>query len=237
MILITVVSCLALLAWTVSQASAPAGDRSRARDTGRRARRVARHPQHVNSGDIERLLLEASLPASEARLVVERASKHGIKPFTMWMWIQQYDARTLALVVTADLTHADLLTHLGQGTVPDLRELQVFASLNGLTVTGRPVRTPVRAPVVRRTSLRGHELGEEPRRSAGDLAPGPDLPPIFEPGSWPYSEWDADGLSTLPDFHDGLGPADLVDEVARTDRDDEARELPDPGDAGNGLAA
>lgn len=170
--------------------SSPASGRTRSRDTARRASYVARHPQHVNSGDIERLLHAASLSDAEARLVTSTAAARGIKPFTMWMWIQQYDAKTLSVVVAADLTHQDLLTHLGNGTVPDLDDLKLFASLNGLSVTEAKLKVPVTAQVVRSAGVQQHRLTAE-RPSA--------MPPIFEPGSWPYTEWASDELPSMPD--------------------------------------
>jgi hypothetical protein len=182
-----------LVAWPIAcGCSAPASRRTRDRAADRRSRFVEAHPQRANSGDIERRLLDAGLTPVEARLVVEKAAANGVKPFTMWMWIDQYDAKTLAVVVTADLSHHELLEHLGNATVPDLEQLQLFASINGLPVTERALKTPVTATVV----LTG---GPHTRKDqAPEQKSGPSLPPIFEPGSWPYTEWDAGSLPSMP---------------------------------------
>lgn len=191
MITLIAIACVVVVAWPLAcGVSAPASGRTRNRDADRRARYVEAHPQLANSGDVERRLLEAGLSSAEARLVREKAADHGIKPFTMWMWIDQYDAATLAVVVLADLRHDELLAHLGSGTVPDLEQLQLFASINGLPVTERKLRTPVTATVVL--------TGGQPDLRAQQEAAKPALPPIFEPGSWPYTEW-ATGELPNPD--------------------------------------
>lgn len=184
MITVIAIVCVVVAAWPLAcGVSSPASARNRNRDAERRARYVGSHPQRANSGDIERRLLTAGLTSAEARLVVEKAADNGIKPFTMWMWIDQYDAETLAVVVTADLRHDELLAHLGSGTVPDLGALQLFASINGLPVTERKLKTPVTATVV----LTGGQRGAQKPAA-------PPMPPIFEPGSWPYTEWAAGEL-------------------------------------------
>lgn len=186
MITVIAIVCVVVVAWPVAcGVSSPASARNRNRDADRRTRYVEAHPQRANSGDIERRLLAAGLTSAEARLVVEKAADNGIKPFTMWMWIDQYDAETLAVVVTADLRHDELLAHLGSGTVPDLEQLQLFAAINGLPVTERRLRTPVTATVV----LTGHHPAAQVATPAA-----PPMPPIFEPGSWPYTEWAAGEL-------------------------------------------
>ena len=193
MITVIAIVCVVVVAWPLAcGCSMPASGRSRNRDADRRTRFVEGHPQHANSGDVERRLLAAGLAPAEARLVVEKAAANGIKPFTMWVWIDQYDAKTLAVVVTADLSHHELLAHLGNGTVPDLEQLQLFASINGLPVTERRLKTPVTATVV----LTGGP--HDPRAAAAREAVAPPMPPIFEPGSWPYTEWDAGELPSMP---------------------------------------
>lgn len=192
MITVIAIVCVVVVAWPLAcGVSSPASARNRNRDADRRSRYVEAHPQRANSGDIERRLLAAGLTSAEARLVVEKAADNGIKPFTMWMWIDQYDATTLAVVVTADLRHEELLSHLGSGTVPDLEQLRLFASINGLAVTERKLKTPVTATVVLTGGQR--EAQAEARRPAV-----PPMPPIFEPGSWPYTEWAAGELPTPP---------------------------------------
>lgn len=191
MITFIAIVCVVVVAWPIAcGVSSPASGRSRNRDADRRTRYVELHPQHANSGDVERRLLAADLTPAEARLVVEKAADHGIKPFTMWMWIDQYDAKTLAVVVTADLSHHELLAHLGAGTLPDLEQLQLFASINGLPVTERKLKTPVTATVV----LTG---GQHAARTESKPV-APSMPPIFEPGSWPYTEWAAGELPQPP---------------------------------------
>lgn len=193
MITVIAIVCVVAVAWPLAcGCSTPASGRSRNRDADRRTRFVEGHPQRANSGDVERRLLAAGLAPAEARLVVEKAAANGIKPFTMWVWIDQYDAKTLAVVVTADLSHHELLAHLGNGTVPDLDELQLFASINGLPVTERRLKTPVTATVV----LTGGP--HDPRAAAARKTTAPSMPPIFEPGSWPYTEWDAGELPSMP---------------------------------------
>ncbi|MFA6299395.1 MAG: hypothetical protein WC642_09515 [Nocardioides sp.] len=197
MITVIAIVCVVLVAWPIAcGSSAPASARTRNRDADRRARYVEAHPRHANSGDIERRLLAADLTPAEARLVVEKASAHGIRPFTMWMWIDQYDAKTLAVVVTADLSHHELLAHLGSGTVPDLEQLQLFASINGLPVTERKLKVPVTATVV----LTGgpHDTRKASQDDAAQESAAPSMPPIFEPGSWPYTEWSAGELPSMP---------------------------------------
>lgn len=181
MTIIITITCLAALTVGLAvTASSPASKRSRSRDLTRRMRHVSRHPQQVNSGDILRLLLAEGVSSDEASLVVEKAAARGIKPFTMLLWIQQYDAGTLSVVVAADLGHQDLLEHLANHTVPDLRELALFASLSGLPVAAQAMRTPVGVTVVRAPSVT--LTGRAPSLKAAPL------PAIFEPGAWPKFE-------------------------------------------------
>ncbi len=125
-VLMAFVAAMALFA---SQAASP---QSRQRDAARRRRFVERHPGQVNTGDIHRMLLEAGVSERDARVVMGKAGARQVRPLTMWLWIDRFDARTLALVLGADLEHPQILGHLGAGTLPDLDHLAVFASLNGL---------------------------------------------------------------------------------------------------------
>ncbi|MDP2773214.1 MAG: hypothetical protein Q8O61_06620 [Nocardioides sp.] len=198
MITAIVIVCVVVVAWPIAcGSSSPASARTRNRDLNRRTRFVEAHPHRANSGDIERRLLAADLTPAEARLVVEKASAHGIKPFTMWMWIDQYDAETLAVVVTADLSHHELLAHLGSGTVPDLEQLQLFASINGLPVAERKLTLPVTATVV----LTGgrHDVRKASQDDAPQKSAAPSMPPFFEPGSLPYTASNACEVPSMPD--------------------------------------
>ena len=137
----------------------------------RRLRWVERHPGEVNTGDIERVLLRQGLSLADVRLVTNRAFSLGIKPFTMWMWIQAYGAHELAVAVAGDLPHEDLLEHLGEGTLPDFHELEVFAALNGLeAATGA-------ASGKHPPELETPRLDKHPT-TLDDLD-------IYEPGTWP----------------------------------------------------
>jgi len=136
---------------------------------------VERHPGEVNTGDIERVLLRQGLSLADVRLVTNRAFSLGIKPFTMWMWIQAYGARELAVAVAGDLPHDELLEHLGEGTLPDFHELEVFAGLNGLEAAAAGTGRSDRA-VLPSTALDAQEV--ERRRTLDDLE-------IYEPGTWP----------------------------------------------------
>ena len=146
----------------------PAGERSRQQAAARRRRFVEHNPTHVNSQDIHTQLVEDGIAPSQARFILEKAAERGIKPFTMWLWVQQFDAEALGIVVAGDLSHRDLLTHISNGTVPDLEELKLFASANGLVIAGPPVRAPRRRVLV----------------DSGLVTRVP-LPPIHEPGTWP----------------------------------------------------
>lgn len=167
--------CAVALGWLLAcgglapRSIAPAGG------LDRRLRWVERHPGEVNTGDIERVLLRHGLSAADVRLVANRAFALGIKPFTMWMWIQAYGARELAVAVAGDLPHDELLEHLGEGTLPDFHELEMFASLNGLEAAMGG------AEKARRGGLPAavFETPEVERsRTLDDLE-------IYEPGTWP----------------------------------------------------
>ncbi|CAN5434409.1 hypothetical protein BH09ACT12_BH09ACT12_02470 [soil metagenome] len=148
-------------------ASKPATDSSRQRTAARRAKFVATHPTHVNSADIVAALRSDGVAPEQARFITDHAVAQGIKPFTMWLWLEQFDAQALSIVVAADLTHRELLTHISNGTVPDLDELRLFASANGLEIAGPPVPSKKRAVPSVKAKKR------------------PPMPPIFEPGSFP----------------------------------------------------
>lgn len=98
----------------------------------RRMRWVERHPGEVNTADIAQVLTHAGLCPADVRTVSEKAVRLGIRPFTMWMFIQSYGERELALAVAADVPHETLLGHLADGDLPDFTELEVFAAFNGL---------------------------------------------------------------------------------------------------------
>lgn len=169
-------------------AAAPVGDRQRARERTRRLRYVERHPQRVNLGDIETLLRAHELPEEEIRLLSAKARGRGIRPLTMWMWIQQRGVHTLAVVVAADLSHEELIAHLAHGTVPDLAELEVFAALNGLT---RSASAPSRAVLPVASAVAPAQRPAAPAvtaRSAAAEPHGRALPPVLGPGSWPYGD-------------------------------------------------
>ncbi len=135
MILLLALACLGIGVMSASLASAPATDFSRRRSAARRAAFVAQNPTHVNSGDILAALVAEGMDAGQAHFVLDRGRELGIRPFTMWLWLVQSDARALGIVVAADLTHTELLTHISNGTMPDLDELEVFATANGFEVT------------------------------------------------------------------------------------------------------
>lgn len=159
------------LGWLLASGGLVPRGAGRSHGLDRRLRWVERHPGEVNTGDIERLLLRQGLSLADVRLVTNRAFSLGIKPFTMWMWIQAYGARELAVAVAGDLPHDELLEHLGEGTLPDFHELEVFAALNGLQAATidagrhREVSLPATPEVA-------------PRRTLDDLD-------IYEPGTWP----------------------------------------------------
>lgn len=159
--------------------------RTRGRERDRRLRYVAKHPEQVNAGDIARLLTR-ELPRCDVDLILDRAAGLGVKPWTMYSWIQRFDVHTLAVVIAAELSHEELLLHLGNGTVPDLAALEVFAAINGLPA-GRPAvsrRTPAPRPALAaRPATRPAVTAE-----SGPVTTSP-LPAIFEPGSWPYDQF------------------------------------------------
>lgn len=120
------------LGWVLACGSLRTRTAGRSPGLDRRLRWVACHPGEVDARDLEQELLRQGLSRSDVRLVTGRAVSLGIKPFTMWMWLQAYGARALAVAVAGDLSHDELLEHLAEGTLPDLHELEVLAGLNGL---------------------------------------------------------------------------------------------------------
>ncbi|GAA5149597.1 hypothetical protein GCM10023340_25160 [Nocardioides marinquilinus] len=113
----------------------------RDRAAGRRRRVVNQNPAAATPADVLDALVADGVPRDQARLVVERAARHGIGPFTQWLWMQRHGATALAIAVAADLTQRDLLDHLGSDTRPDLEALGLFARYNGLRLdpeVGRP---------------------------------------------------------------------------------------------------
>lgn len=166
MILLLLIGSLTAGVLLATQASRPATDSSRKRQAARRAKYVASNPTHVNSADIVAALMLDGVPDEQARFITERAHELGVKPFTMWLWLEQFDAQALSIVIAADLTHRDLLTHLSEGTMPDMEELRLFASANGLDAD---------APVA-------DEKDASPSVKAKKRPP---MPPIFEPGLAP----------------------------------------------------
>jgi hypothetical protein len=125
---------------------------------------VRRHPLYANSGDIERLLAAGGLAEDDVRLVSARAEAAGIKPFTLWLCLQCFDVRTLAVVVAADIGHDELIDRLASRDVSDLAELEVFARLNGLSL----------APAVAGAAEGGGT--NDPRPRAGKAPPTPPTP-------------------------------------------------------------
>jgi|GEM_PF-1347718 len=167
MSLALLIGCLTVGILLATQISRPATESSRQRSAGRRARYVAAHPTHVNSADIVAALCREGVPVEQARFITQRAHEQGTKPFTMWLWLEQFGAEVLSIVVAADLTHEQLLTHISNGTVPDLEELKLFASANGLDIADRPQPDPKRRAV---PSVKAKKR--------------PPMPPIYEPGSY-----------------------------------------------------
>lgn len=44
----------------------------------------------------------------------------------------RFGAEKLSMVVLADLTQCELLSHISSGTAPDVEQLRLFAAANGL---------------------------------------------------------------------------------------------------------
>jgi hypothetical protein len=170
MILTLVLGCIAGALTLATVASRPATDRSRQQMSARREKFVARNPTHVNSADIVASLRRAGIDADQATFITDRAHEQGIKPFTLWLWVEQFGAEALSIVVAADLTHRDLLTHISNGTVPDMEELKLFASANGLEVEAATA-----------TEKRCVSPSVKAKKR-------PPMPPIFDPGTYPGLE-------------------------------------------------
>lgn len=163
-----VIGLLSVAVLVACAAAQPTGDADRARSAARRRRHVEQHPLQANAEDIRCALVRGGVDAEEARFITEKAAERGIKPFTMWLWTQQFDAQALAIVVAADLSHHDLLTHIADGTVPDLEELALFASANGLTLAGSV--TPAVAPTPEPGTFAGLVAAEREQRRRDGLA-------------------------------------------------------------------
>ena len=144
-LVIGLVSIAALVACAAAQ---PAGERGRQHSAARRRRFVQQHPTYVNSLDIRRELVRGGIAPDQAQFITDKAADQGIKPFTMWLWLAQVDAEALAVVVAADLSHLELLAHISDGTVPDLEELKLFASVNGLVLDDATDAAPRRKALV-----------------------------------------------------------------------------------------
>ena len=140
------------------QAARPATTGSRHRAAVRRARFVAAHPTHANDEDIVVMLRGDGMSAARASALMARARVLGITPFTMWLWCERSGAESLGLVVAADLSHQELLVHLGRGTAPAMHEAEIFAVANGW----EPVESGDAAPV---STLRPYVFGRT-RRAA-----------------------------------------------------------------------
>lgn len=211
MVVIFLLLGAAVFAWPVVS-----GLTSSSRERDRRLRYVAQHPDRVNTGDICRLLAR-ELDRDDVDMVVERAAALGIKPWTMYSWIQRFDVPTLAIVIAAELSHEELLGHLANETLPDLQELQLFAAINGLPAAPRPstarsaARAALAGPVAQ--TARTAKVWTTPVRTApAPAAPAAEaaattsaMPQIFEPGSWPYDQFGSD-LPEWPEVSDDPGP-------------------------------
>jgi hypothetical protein len=183
MVVIFLLLGAAVFAWPV--VSGLTGGSSRERD--RRLRYVAQHPDRVNTGDIGKLL-SRELDRTDVDMVLERAQSLGIKPWTMYSWIQRFDVPSLAVVVAAELSHEELLGHLANETMPDLRELELFASINGLPAAPRPTPARTAAP---RAALAGPSRTAPADRTAKvwtsqvrtPVRPAAATPPVVPPAA------------------------------------------------------
>lgn len=126
-----------------TQAARPATAGSRSRAAVRRSKFITAHPTQVNAADVVQVLRRDGMSAHRARSLTTRAGILGITPFTMWLWCERFGAESLGLVVAADLTHRELLTHLGTGTAPVMHEARIFASANGWELEGADENAPV----------------------------------------------------------------------------------------------
>ncbi|MDN4162165.1 hypothetical protein [Nocardioides abyssi] len=174
MVVILVCAAGLVLAWPLATGSLPTSAGGGRRADAQRLRHVERHPRDVTTADVARLLRAHELPPEEIRFVLGKADQLGVGAFTLWMWIKRFDVHALAVVIGADIGHAELLRHLADGSLPDLAELEVFAVLNGLP-RGRAAVTTHEERASEPTAMR------VVRR-----APGSGLR-IEDPGTWPYA--------------------------------------------------
>lgn len=175
---------LLLLAWPLATGSLPTSTGSGRRADAHRLRYVERRPGEATTADVARLLRAHELPEEEIRFVLAKAEELGVGAFTLWMWVKRFGVHALAVVLGADLPHAQLLRHLGEGSLPDLAELEVFAVLNGLprargSVSVEPYAGRSSTPVTPVAAA------DEDTRTASP-APGSGLR-IVDPGSWPFA--------------------------------------------------
>ncbi|CAN5252967.1 hypothetical protein BH09ACT12_BH09ACT12_07090 [soil metagenome] len=188
MILALVIGCVTAGILVATTAARPATTGSRQRSASRRAKFVATNPTHVNSSDVVSALTRAGVSDGQARFITHRAQGQGIRPFTLWLWIEQFGAEALTIVVAADLTHRDLLTHISNGTMPDLEELKLFASANGLDLDDVQDAAPTK-----RTMSSVKAVTRSP------------MPQIFAPGTYPGLQVPTHRTVILRDDLDGLG--------------------------------
>lgn len=133
MITETLVFGMAVLAVGLVVGSAPPSNaHSRNGSFPGRLSEVQGNPDHVSFREITGMLEEAGLRDQDVRLIMAKVRELHIRPFTMFMWLMRYDAPALAIVVAADLSATELLTHLRQGSLPDLDGLRVSGGRNGL---------------------------------------------------------------------------------------------------------
>jgi hypothetical protein len=166
------VALATLLACT---AAGSAGHTSPKRVAERRDRYLRDHADHVNALDVERVLL-TSLRAETAADICRRAEALGVRSPTAWKWIQVHGTPSFVLAVRAGVGAAALERHLAEGSMPDRRSLELFAQLNA-----RPVEELVRDAGTDEPPESATRL---PRRELGRFG---SLPPITEPGLWPFA--------------------------------------------------
>jgi hypothetical protein len=172
---------LGLLALLVAAAIAccaagSAGPAAPRRESLRRERYLRDHTDRVNSLDVERLLADQLAPALVAD-VMRKADELGLAAPTLWQWSQRHGAGLLALAVRAGVGREAFERHLAEGTTPERRSLELFADLNSgpAQPVGRdlPLDDPLPASAARLERRELHRFGS--------------LPPITEPGLWPYA--------------------------------------------------
>lgn len=174
--LITIILIAAVaLGWPLVLRGNASGRPSPPAGLDRRMKWVERHPGEANTGDIERMLTAGGLCLEDVRKVSDKAFRLGIKPFTMWMFIQTYGARELAVAVAAEVSHDELLEHLAEGSLPNFAELEVFAALNGLRAASHDPADESRSRRDRLPEMEKPASG--PSRTLDDLD-------IHEPGDW-----------------------------------------------------